>query len=235
MATGDSSGMAKLSSEDGGEVVFQFNPAAIVIAHTAPMQPSNARPQQREGQNATGGGGTTTTTTIVPTDVDQVAKANGTTTITMRAVTFTGQQVVSTCNTLLGWTNFAEADSSTQKQKLPKLTFLWGSQNYLVNLNQVTINYTRFSRTGTPIRAVVDLTLHSIPKIPGPTNPSSGGLSGRRTHMLTGAETLPELSTRTYGSPGRWREIAAANGIADPLRVRPGTLLYLPSEQEGRG
>lgn len=231
MPPGDS-GMAKLSAEDGGEVVFQFNPATIVIAHSAPMQPSNAKPQQKDSQktNATGGGGKTTK---VPTDVDQVAKANGTTTITMNAVTFHGPQVAATCNTLLGWTNFSEVDNSAQKHALPKLTFLWGSQNYLVNLNQVSITYSRFDRTGTPVRALVNLTLHSVPKIPGPTNPSSGGLSGRRTHLLTGAESLPELSTRTYGVPGRWREIAAANGIADPLRVRPGTLLYLPSEQEG--
>jgi nucleoid-associated protein YgaU len=74
--------------------------------------------------------------------------------------------------------------------------------------------------------------MYSVPKLPGPTNPSSGGLAGRRTHLLTGAETLPELSTRYYGGPGRWREIAAANGVEDPLRVQPGTRVYVPSAQE---
>jgi nucleoid-associated protein YgaU len=35
-----------------------------------------------------------------------------------------------------------------------------------------------------------------------------------------------------YGSAQRWRDIAAANGIDDPFRVRPGTTLYLPSQAE---
>jgi nucleoid-associated protein YgaU len=225
-------GGAKLGPADSpydvDYVSFQFNPASIAIAHTAPMAPS-------AGSGKQGDGTTTTATTINATDVDQLAKANGVTSISMRGVTFDGASVVTDCLRLLNWTHFAPIpdDPTGKKEALPRLKFIWGTQVYLVALNQVTINYTRFTPTGQPVRAQVDLTLHSIPKIPGPTNPSSGGFPGRRSHVLSGAETLPALATQCYGGPGRWREIAAANGFEDPLRVRPGTRVYLPSSQEG--
>jgi len=223
---GDNDNARLVRTDTDDAVQFDFNPAAIVISHTAPMQTSTGRGSHRDGDRDS------SNSTAALSSVDEVAKANGVTSISIRAVTFVGPQLVQNCTLLLSWTQFKDVDKSAQKRDLPELKFIWGAQNYLVNLNQVTINYSRFSRSGSPVRALVDLTLHSIPKIPGPTNPSSGGLSGRRTHLLTGAETLPGLATKTYGGPERWREIAAANGIEDPLRVRPGTRVYLPSAQE---
>lgn len=210
-------------------VIFHFNPAAIAISHTAPMQPSagKGKRQDDKGESASGAGSGLSS-------VDEIAKAKGVTSITVRALTFDGADVTDICERLHDWTQLAEVPGkSTQTHDLIELNFVWGAKTYPVNLNQVTINYTRFSRTGQPVRAVVDLTLHLIPATLKATNPTSGGLSGRRTHLIAGAETLPELATRTYGEPGRWREIAAANGIKDPLRVRPGTLVYLPGELEG--
>ncbi len=217
-------------------VEFDFNPATIVIAHAAPVTPSS-------GLRQVGKSGATTADPQAPAtsgvelaakDVDELEKAKGTTSIVMRSLTFDGQNVAPTCRRLLDWSHFAGVtdETSTKRNELPQLKFIWGEQIYLVHLNQVTVTYTRFSQSGKPVRASVDLTLHSIPKLPGPTNPSSGGLPGRRTHLLTGAESLPELATRCYGGPGRWREIASANGFVDPLRVRPGTLVYLPGAQE---
>lgn len=223
---GDSDNARLVRIDTGEDVVFDYNPAAIVISHTAPMQPSAGK-GARAGKTDSGSG-----STAVVSNWDEMAKANGVTSIAIRAVTFAGAQLVQNCTLLLTWTQFKDVGKSEQKQDLPELKFIWGPQTYGVNLNQVSINYTRFSSVGAPVRAQVDLTLHVIPKPLQPTNPSSGGLSGRRTHLLTGAENLPALATRTYGGPDRWREIATANGIRDPLRVRPGKLLYLPSEQE---
>ncbi|HEV2344688.1 MAG TPA: hypothetical protein VGS97_11385 [Actinocrinis sp.] len=224
----DNARLGPKSGSDADYVVFQFNPAAIAISHTAPMQPSAGKGKPKEGDADKNASGTTTALS----SVEEVAKANGVTNITVRSITFDGKDVMETCEKLVDWSYPQEVKKDPQVSKLPELNFVWG-RTYLVSLNQVTVNYTRFSRTGKPVRASVDLTLHLIPKDLKATNPSSGGLSGRRSHLLTGPETLPELATRTYGEPGRWREIAAANRIEDPLRVRPGTLVYLPSEQEG--
>jgi len=242
---GDGGGHAKLGPENGdGEeyVKFVYNPAAIAIAHTSPMESSaasngNGEKGGKDGQGGRGDG--EGSTRVVSTSVEELTKAHGTTTITIRSVAFDGPDVAQNCVRLHDWSQFEEVagtDTTTQTKKhtLPVLKFIWGpALTYLVTLNQVTINYTRFSRTGLPVRATVDLTLNLKATTLKPTNPSSGGVSGRRTHLLTGAETLPELATRTYGRPDRWREIAAANGFEDPLRVRPGTLVYLPSTQEG--
>lgn len=215
-------------------VEFQFNPASIVISHTASVAASAGKAQQPGGLPEAQADQAPSSPGDIYANVEEREKARGTTTITLRGLWFDGKNVRRACMLLLSWTHFApvRGAKSADKCDLPKLKFIWGPQIYLVHLNQVTLTYTKFSQSGIPVRASVDLTLHSLPKIPGPTNPSSGGLPERRVHTLTGAECLPSLATRCYGRPADWRKIAAANGIDDPLRVRPGALVYLPSPQE---
>lgn len=221
--------LATSENDPASSVVFRFSPATIKINHRAPMQTSTSKPGDKEH----GSGGSHR---VLVVNADEWPRANGVTSIDVNGVTFDGANVTTDCLKLLKWSHFQEVNDPNDTQKVDQypLKFMWGtSQTYLVNLSSVTITYTRFSRSGTPVRATVDLGLHGIPDEKTPTNPTSGGPPGRRSHLLTGAETLPELATRTYGRPGRWREIAAANGIQDPLRVRPGTVVYLPSTQEG--
>jgi hypothetical protein len=225
----------------GGPVTFDFNPATIVIAHSVVAHSSTGKgkdPNSSPGTaNPPGGGASPPGPSFAPADVNTMTAAAGITTIAVRGVTFAGAEVKGKCELLHTWTVLSPTGvtgqkSDAQSEDLPTLTFNWGPQNYLVTLNQLTINYTRFTSQGLPVRATVDMTFNLKPKNLTSTNPTSGGLPGRRTHVLTGAETLAGLSTQTYGSPGRWRQIATANGIQDPLRVPPGTLLYLPSAEE---
>jgi phage tail-like protein len=209
-------------SSQGG-VTFAYNPTAIVISHATPVAPS-AGLGQTDGAAGP----------ELPA-VEELEKGRATTSIILRGLTLADSDVAGDCQRLLQWSRFEAVSQdarSTKRAQLPRLTFGWGPHQYLVHLTQVTVTYTRFDEDGNPLRASVDLTLHSVPKVLRATNPSSGGLPGRRTHLLTGAESLPELATRTYGGPGRWREIAAANGFDDPLRVRPGTQVYLPGARE---
>jgi nucleoid-associated protein YgaU len=241
-------------SGPGRTITFDFNPAAIVISHSvvahssaAQTTPQGSQPNSGGTSGASGGAaatsdGSTSTSAanLTVNSIEAMTAAAGITTIAVRGVTFIGPDVKSTCEQLHTWTVLTKpaatasssSGKSTQSQELPTLTFNWGSQNYSVTLNRLTINYSRFTSGGDPVRAVVDMTFNLKPKYLSPTNPTSGGLPGRRSHVLTGAETLAGLSTQTYGSPGRWRQIATANGIQDPLRVQPGTVLYLPSAEE---
>ena len=41
-------------------------------------------------------------------------------------------------------------------------------------------------------------------------------------------ETLDRIAAKYYGDSTRWRMLADANGIADPLALRPGALLSIP-------
>jgi len=65
-----------------------------------------------------------------------------------------------------------------------------------------------------------------------PMNPTSGGMPGRRSHTVGQGENLQSIAMANYGRPGLWRRIAEVNGITDPTRVRPGSTVYLPNEDE---
>ena len=49
-----------------------------------------------------------------------------------------------------------------------------------------------------------------------------------REYRLGDNETLSEVAMRELGTWTRWKEIADLNGIADPAKVRAGTVLLLP-------
>ena len=72
----------------------------------------------------------------------------------------------------------------------------------------------------------------SPPRRPGSQNPTSGGLPGRGQHLWEAGHSLPVLARDNYDDARAWRAIAATNGIDDPLRIRPGSSLYLPARSE---
>ena len=49
-------------------------------------------------------------------------------------------------------------------------------------------------------------------------------------HRVQPGETLDRISARYYGDSTKWRLLAQANGIEDPLSVRPGSLLSVPRQ-----
>jgi hypothetical protein len=117
--------------------------------------------------------------------------------------------------------------------RLPILLFSWGlvgprGHNVRVTLEKVTVDYMRFDDLGIPVWAKIGLTLVEY-NAPKPfTNPTSGGVPGRARHMVSQGENVVQIATKAYGSPNAWRQVAEANGIDDPLRVRPGRTLALP-------
>lgn len=210
--------LQKVEPTTSEPIQFQFNPASITVKHS--VQTKGVKGQSRAEQIM---------------DLGNVE-------IGISKIIFYGPQTKSTCDTLLSWsTTYASTVTTpTGPQQLTQavgLQLTWGAEglSYQVNLRTVTISYVRFTRSGTPIRAEVGLELHTgLEKYLPPTNPSSGGPPGRRIHLVDGSQRLASLAAASYGRAGAWRGIARANGIDDPLRVRPGTLLYLP-EPDGLG
>jgi nucleoid-associated protein YgaU len=47
-------------------------------------------------------------------------------------------------------------------------------------------------------------------------------------HTVQDGDSLPSIAYMAYGDATRWRTIAEANHIDDPLHVRRGTPLTLP-------
>jgi len=120
----------------------------------------------------------------------------------------------------------------------PLLTLQWGdpARGFLMQgtLTSVNIDYKRFDNIGNPIRAEVRCSFTEAPSslLSMLTNPTSGGVPGRRAHVVRQGESLAGLATDTYGRPAAWRDIADANGIDDPFRVRPGRSVMLPPPDE---
>jgi len=52
-------------------------------------------------------------------------------------------------------------------------------------------------------------------------------------HRVQPGDTLDRISARYYGDSTRWRLLANANGLEDPLAVRPGALLTIPRLEGG--
>lgn len=174
--------------------------------------------------------------------VDQI-NSLGNIEVTIDKMLLFGPSVKADCDTLINWSCPAPVTIGLRKdQKYSQpilLQFTWGTGlDYQLYLRQVSITYVRFAETtGMPIRAEVRLNLYKglTSTLPA-TNPTSGGPPGRSAHVVDSSECLASLATDTYGRPGAWRQIAQANSIDDPLRVRPGTQLYLPEPGEpGQG
>lgn len=90
--------------------------------------------------------------------------------------------------------------------------------------------FTLFSPEGVPLRATVTLTLREwrpLEEQLHELNLSSPDRTHR--HRLQQAQTLSGLAGRYWQRPGQWRELALANRIEDPRRLREGLLLAVPS------
>jgi hypothetical protein len=125
----------------------------------------------------------------------------------------------------------AGSDEATHNVRPPYVTFHWGDlHSFKAVVTHLDLAFTYFSTTGTPLRATVALTLRQYEPDAafGPQNPTSGTPRPQRVHRVQSGETLDRIAARYYGDSTRWRRLASANGIADPLALRPGSLLTIP-------
>jgi len=112
------------------------------------------------------------------------------------------------------------------------IEFSWGS----VTLPKaapvsITIRYALFRPNGEPVRAFVDLELAQAEDTNPPgkaQNPTTRAITGLRAHTVRDGDSLPSIAYDAYGDATRWRAIAEANGIDNPLRLRRGSELTIP-------
>ncbi|MFG2146267.1 LysM peptidoglycan-binding domain-containing protein [Streptomyces sp. NPDC048696] len=204
-----------------GEVKFQFNPSQVqlgrsaswtvmpAIAYTrgAPPKFTGAQPASLQLQVFLDASGTPSSTTV-QTQVEL----------------------------LLSCCEVTEQSVAAKAPSPPWVEFSWGSFStvqFVAYVTSVNANYTLFSPNGVPLRATCTLALVEVSSETKRQNPTSGALSARRVHRTVAGDTLASLAWREYGDATRWRTIAEANAIDDPMRLRPGTELLLPAASEG--
>jgi hypothetical protein len=123
------------------------------------------------------------------------------------------------------------AGSSNRTGQPPKCKLQWGKVfSFVCYVTSVSCQYTLFLADGTPVRATTDVQLKQAvdPKQQPGTNPTSGGEGGERTRLVRPGDRLDLIAYREFGDAGRWRVIARANNLADPLKLRPGQVLVIP-------
>jgi LysM repeat protein len=131
-----------------------------------------------------------------------------------------------------------EVDPQTLPTKSPSppwVRFAWGSFStvqFIAHVESVNATYTLFTATGDPLRANCQLALTEVPLPTKGQNPTSGTLAAQRVHRVVSGDSLESLAWQEYGDPARWRAIAQANGINDPMRLETGRELLLPATEE---
>lgn len=227
-----------LSPPAVGRVPFTFNPEEVRVTRRADLR---SRGSSSESSGTPKGSTGSIFRKAPPSE------------ITLSNVLFDGATTKVHCDQLLNWmspgggaagaligmaTSVLRRGRGGRASRLPELIFQWGPPmagfTVHVVLSHCTISYTRFNRAGVPIRAKVSLVMVEEPSLLGllPTNPTSGGEPGRSAHTVTSGECLQSIATQRYGGPRHWRSVARANNIDDPLRVRPGQVVYLPNPDE---
>jgi nucleoid-associated protein YgaU len=121
----------------------------------------------------------------------------------------------------------------------PMVTFVWGSTvTFKAVADNLSVQYTLFRADGTPVRAQAQLSLiqadKAMDKSSGkgkskPQNPTTRAQPGLGSHTVRDGDSLASIAFAHYRDPTRWRAIAEANGIDDPLRLKRGTVLSIPS------
>lgn len=207
----------------GGSLEFQFNPTKYSVTRTASW--THAHKSAGIADAAAQYTGETSPASIEIDDIlfDAYEQLIG--------------DVSKPVKTLLDWTKPTAESIKKKKPQPPILQFEWGGNpaidEFKGYLDSVTATYTMFNKGGKPIRAKVKISLKSVMKLgQKPQNPTSGSRENRRTRLLVEGESLHSVAFIEFGAPSYWRALAAFNGIDDPLRVRPGTRILIPSAEE---
>ncbi|MCP4136615.1 MAG: LysM peptidoglycan-binding domain-containing protein [bacterium] len=118
---------------------------------------------------------------------------------------------------------------NAQEHRPPLLLFMWGSLKFKCVLEDLVQRFTMFKNDGTPVRAILKVLFKEYTTPAEDANKTKRESSDHTKRLvLREGETLASMSAREYEDPTKWREIADANNIEDPLNVRPGTILRLP-------
>jgi nucleoid-associated protein YgaU len=120
--------------------------------------------------------------------------------------------------------------NSAKGSKRPECKFAWGSFTFDCMVEHVSEQFTLFHPTGVPARAMLALRLRELPNtaISARLDETLEVLNVVRTRAVQLGETLAHVAATATGDPKAWRDIARANGIANPRTVAPSTILSIP-------
>ncbi len=110
----------------------------------------------------------------------------------------------------------------------PICQFSWGNFNFIGVLQQADVRFTLFLPSGVPVRATVDVTFKQFYD----GTQETGMLQSAnyvKEHIVRSGDTLSSIAAELYHDATKWRPIAEANNIDNPLVLEPGQVLIVPA------
>lgn len=211
---------AYLETEGGDHIDCMFNPAELSISKSNTWKPAG----EAKGKNAP--------------ELRFQAGQSATLTLSLTFdTTGDGTAVTDHTDKLLALMKvdpgLSGSDRGRNKARPPWVKFHWGAtHSFKAVVEQLKIRFTYFASSGMPLRAKADLTLkqwNDEAELPL-QNPTSSTPTLHSVHQLLPGETLDRVAAVHYGDPTRWRIIAEANGIVDPLNLPKGATLAIPEQ-----
>lgn len=208
---------AYLETELGAKVPCLFNPTQLKMAKSNSWSSGNSKGRNAPDLVFDGGAAGTLSLELI---FDTTKDGSAVTTHTNKLAALMSVD-----------TNLADYDAATNNGRPQWVKFHWGDMHtFKAVIASMDLTFTYFSSAGVPLRANVSLSLTQYePQANwGPQNPTSGTPTPQRLHQVQKGETLDRIAARHYKDATKWRLIADANGIHDPLMLKPGSMLAIP-------
>jgi hypothetical protein len=210
---------ATIKIEAGDEITCLFNPKDYAVTKT-----NNWKAEPKQGETAAKPsftGGTPWEMTLQLLFDSSLLKPPHTTVKVITGKLFDAMNA--TCGEGAG------SGGKKNTKRPPTITFNFGWFTFVGVVKNLSVQYTLFTHEGEPIRADVKLALMQweVERPPG-QNPTTQGEAGLGAHVVRDGDSLPSIAYQVYGDATKWRAIAQANGIDDPLRLRGGRMLSVP-------
>ncbi|SFS06779.1 CIS tube protein [Anaeromicropila populeti] len=125
------------------------------------------------------------------------------------------------------YANLAIVDGD--KHRPPIVKFVWGSIHFQGLVTKVQTSFTLFNGDGKPVRAKITTDIQEYwDETHARVDPL---LSPDRTkrRIISEDTNVWNLAEKEYGDINKWRLIAKANQILDPLEIPNGTVLKVPA------
>lgn len=112
----------------------------------------------------------------------------------------------------------------------PIVRFVWGSLSFKGVVTELKSTFTKFTENGMPIQAKVSITFLAHFRLQD-LKRKSPFESPDRTKCRTVRDdySIFDMAKSEYGDMSKWKIIARANNISNPLEVPSGTIIKIPA------
>lgn len=111
----------------------------------------------------------------------------------------------------------------------PVLRVTWGSLEFRCVLAKVAQKFVKFFADGRPARAKLNVTFNEY--LDAATQVAASSLQTAdfsKVYIVKQGDTLSGVAAKFYEDATKWRPIALANSIRDPLSISAGQQIYIP-------